>query len=128
MPLPEDAPERIQVDWASLKEKNDDLVAWILIPALSISYPVLQGEDTFLRKWNKQDGAPQLPQAAPTHRSSLRLLQLLQCAPDHKRCDHECQRVGDRHGIKDAVKTKENRKQECEAHAEHHFSDHGNCG
>ena len=45
VPLPEDAPERIQVDWASLKEKNDDLVAWILIPALSISYPVLQGED-----------------------------------------------------------------------------------
>ena len=45
VPLPEDAPERIQVDWASLKEKNEDLVAWILIPALSISYPVLQGED-----------------------------------------------------------------------------------
>jgi sortase B len=28
-----------------LSEKNDDLAAWILIPAVDISYPVLQGED-----------------------------------------------------------------------------------
>ena len=44
-PLPEDAPPRIRVDWQELAEINDDLVAWILIPAVDISYPVLQGDD-----------------------------------------------------------------------------------
>ena len=44
-PLPDDAPTRIRVDWQELSEKNDDLAAWILIPAVDISYPVLQGED-----------------------------------------------------------------------------------
>ena len=44
-PLPEDAPPRIRVDWQELAEINDDLEAWILIPAVEISYPVLQGDD-----------------------------------------------------------------------------------
>ena len=44
-PLPDDAPSRIKVDWQELSEKNNDLAAWILIPAVDISYPVLQGED-----------------------------------------------------------------------------------
>jgi hypothetical protein len=33
-PLPDDAPTRIRVDWQELSEKNDDLAAWILIPAV----------------------------------------------------------------------------------------------
>ena len=43
--LPKDAPERIAVDFEALSGKNDDLVAWILIPAVDISYPVVQGDD-----------------------------------------------------------------------------------
>ena len=43
--IPEDAPERLGVDWEQLRKKNDDLTGWILIPAVDISYPVLQGDD-----------------------------------------------------------------------------------
>ena len=43
--LPADAPERRTIDWAGLKVKNEDIVAWIDIPAIEISYPVLQAED-----------------------------------------------------------------------------------
>lgn len=44
-PIPDDATSRIRVDWQELSEKNNDLAAWILIPSVDISYPVLQGED-----------------------------------------------------------------------------------
>ena len=44
-PMPEDAPERLSVDFEELKKKNEDVVAWIHVPAVSISYPVLQGDD-----------------------------------------------------------------------------------
>ena len=43
--IPEDAPEKIAVRWEELKQKNDDILAWIYIPALNISYPVLQADD-----------------------------------------------------------------------------------
>ena len=43
--LPKDAPDRIEVDWEALQKKNEDLIAWILIPSVEISYPVLQGDD-----------------------------------------------------------------------------------
>lgn len=43
--LPEDAPERLTIKWAQLLEKNSDVVGWILLPALDLSYPVLQGEN-----------------------------------------------------------------------------------
>ena len=43
--LPEDAPERLSIKWDKLKEKNDDLVGWIYIPAVSISYPIVQAMD-----------------------------------------------------------------------------------
>lgn len=43
--LPEDAPERVLIDWQKLKQVNEELVAWIQIPAIDVSYPVVQGED-----------------------------------------------------------------------------------
>ena len=43
--IPEDAPERLTIKWAQLLEKNSDVVGWILLPAVELSYPVLQGED-----------------------------------------------------------------------------------
>ena len=43
--LPEDAPERLLVDFEELKQKNGDVKAWIHVPSVSISYPVLQSDD-----------------------------------------------------------------------------------
>ena len=43
--VPPDAPARIKVDWEALKELNPDVVAWITLPAVDLSYPVVQGED-----------------------------------------------------------------------------------
>lgn len=42
---PDDAPAQIEVDWKGLKEINGDVVAWIQLPVIDISYPVVQGED-----------------------------------------------------------------------------------
>lgn len=44
-PLPEDAPPKIAIDWDGLERTNSDVIAWILVPAADISYPVVQGED-----------------------------------------------------------------------------------
>ena len=35
----------LQVDFAGLKKVNPDVIAWIQIPALDISYPVVRGKD-----------------------------------------------------------------------------------
>ncbi len=43
--LPRDAPERKQVDWEALRERNEDVTGWITVPAVSISYPVMQADD-----------------------------------------------------------------------------------
>lgn len=43
--LPADAPKRILVDFVDLQMANPDVVAWIDLPAVGISYPVVQGDD-----------------------------------------------------------------------------------
>lgn len=35
----------LQVDFEEIKAQNPDVAAWIQIPALSVSYPVVQGKD-----------------------------------------------------------------------------------
>ena len=42
---PADEPQRAVVDWPGLREINPDVVGWISIPAVGISYPVVQAED-----------------------------------------------------------------------------------
>ena len=36
---PEDAPNQIAVDWEGLKNENEDIVAWLYLPAVDLSYP-----------------------------------------------------------------------------------------
>jgi len=55
--LPEDAPERITVDWGALSASYDDCVAWIQIPAVEISYPVMQAEDNDYYLHRSPDGS-----------------------------------------------------------------------
>ena len=43
--LPEDAPERIAVDWAALLADYSSVAAWIQLPALELEYPVMQAQD-----------------------------------------------------------------------------------
>ena len=43
--IPDFAPPGITVDFAGLQKENPDVVAWLYLPGLSLSYPVLQGED-----------------------------------------------------------------------------------
>ena len=43
--LPTNAPERKQVNWEALLARNRDVAGWITIPAVQISYPVMQAED-----------------------------------------------------------------------------------
>lgn len=43
--MPEDAPDPVSVDWEGIQALNPDTVAWLQIPALGLSYPVMQGED-----------------------------------------------------------------------------------
>ena len=37
--------EAFTIDWKALKEKNPEVVGWILIPDTDISYPIVQGGD-----------------------------------------------------------------------------------
>ena len=43
--LPPDAPKKLSIDWEALLQRNGDVIGWIFIPAVSISYPVVQGDD-----------------------------------------------------------------------------------
>ena len=42
---PLDAPKRRTIDWDGLKSMNEDIIGWIDIPAVEISYPLVQGDD-----------------------------------------------------------------------------------
>ncbi|MCC8051585.1 MAG: class B sortase [Clostridiales bacterium] len=55
--LPADAPERIIVDWEALSEQYPDCIAWIQIPAVDISYPVMQSEDNDYYLHRAPDGS-----------------------------------------------------------------------
>ena len=46
----------LQVDFAGLKKVNPDVIAWIQIPALDISYPVVQGKDNYYYLHHMFDG------------------------------------------------------------------------
>ena len=43
--LPEGVPEPPEIKWTEVKAVNQDIIAWLQIPALDLSYPVLHGED-----------------------------------------------------------------------------------
>lgn len=43
--LPPDAPECPGIDWKGLLDLNGDVVAWLQLPAVGISYPVVQAGD-----------------------------------------------------------------------------------
>lgn len=43
--LPEGVPEPPEVKWTEVKAANQHIIAWLQIPVLDLSYPVLQGED-----------------------------------------------------------------------------------
>ena len=46
----------LQVDFAGLKKVNPDVIAWIQIPALDISYPVVRGKDNYYYLHHMFDG------------------------------------------------------------------------
>lgn len=43
--IPENPETPFTINWNALKEINDHLVAWIMIPDTNISYPIVQGSD-----------------------------------------------------------------------------------
>ncbi|MCD7955844.1 MAG: class B sortase [Lachnospiraceae bacterium] len=43
--LPEDAPERLSIDWDRLETQYPGIIGWLTLPAAEISYPVMQAED-----------------------------------------------------------------------------------
>jgi len=56
--LPKDAPKHKRINWKSLKHKNEDCIAWLQLPCIDISYPVMQTEDNDFylhRDMNKED-------------------------------------------------------------------------
>lgn len=55
--IPDDAPKRLEIDWEGLKNINTDVVAWIFLPGLELSYPVMQAADNgyYLHRDIKQE-------------------------------------------------------------------------
>lgn len=45
MHLPKNAPRRKYINWTALQKKNEDTVAWLQMPCIDVSYPVMQTED-----------------------------------------------------------------------------------
>lgn len=44
--VPEDPEkEAFTIDWDALKEKNEEVIGWILVPDTNISYPMVKGKD-----------------------------------------------------------------------------------
>ncbi len=43
--LPADAPGQIQIDWGNLLADYEGIIAWIWLPAVELSYPVMQAND-----------------------------------------------------------------------------------
>lgn len=43
--IPENPETPFTIDWAALREVNDHVVAWLIVPDTNISYPVVQGSD-----------------------------------------------------------------------------------
>ena len=43
--LPEDAPQMRTIGFAGLSDINEDVIGWIDLPALELSYPIMQGTD-----------------------------------------------------------------------------------
>lgn len=41
----EEGPKTLDPDWAALQAQNLDIIAWLYVPQLGFSYPVVQGED-----------------------------------------------------------------------------------
>lgn len=41
----DDGPQYLEPDWTALKEENPNLVAWLYVPGVNFSYPVVQGTD-----------------------------------------------------------------------------------
>lgn len=46
----------LKIDFEGLKSMNQDVIAWIQIPALDISYPVVQGKDNYYYLHHLFDG------------------------------------------------------------------------
>ena len=44
-PLPANAPSKKQVDWEALKKESPGVAGWITVPAVGISYPVMQADN-----------------------------------------------------------------------------------
>ena len=42
---PEEIEERITIDWYGLRERNADIVGWIIIPETRVNYPIVQARD-----------------------------------------------------------------------------------
>lgn len=57
--IPENPETPFTIDWQALKEVNDHVVAWLIVPDTNISYPIVQGSDnkyylehTFEKQYN----------------------------------------------------------------------------
>ena len=57
--IPEKLDQDFEVDWKALKEQNEEIIGWILVPNTNINYPIVKGTDnkfyldhTFAKNYN----------------------------------------------------------------------------